>query len=77
MTWQLNIDDDITGMTDEMVVMVTRKLLGQFPSSIFTMVNEATDHSHFFQNRQITVRRTLSNTLAVEKKFRESAWPGI
>jgi hypothetical protein len=75
--WQLDVDDDVTGIADEVVVMVAGEFFRKFPPAVFAMVNEATDHSHFFQNRQITVRRTLSNTLAVEKKFRESAWPGI
>jgi hypothetical protein len=76
-SWQLDVDDDVTGMADEVVVMVAGEFFREFPPSVFAVVNEATDHSHFFKNCQISVRGTLGNAVTELKKLGKGAWPGL
>ena len=76
-SWQLDVDDDVTGMADEVVVMVAGEFFREFPPAVFAVVNEATDHSHFFKNCQISVRGTLGNAITELKKLGKGAWPSL
>jgi len=75
--WQLDVDDDVTGIADEVVVMVAGEFFRKFPPSVFAMVNEATDHSHFFKNRQISVCGTLGDAVTEFKELGKGAWPSL